>query len=270
LLETWIIGLVVTLLVGSAAGFLSGFFGIGGGIILVPAFLWLFGWVDPAAGATIKEAIGTSLILVIPSGLGAVRKQIAIGNLDLKLCVRWAIYIAIGAACGISLSALFHPAVLKTIFMAYLLLCVIIMLVLKSNPKKADGFPGQQGQIWGGVVIGALSVLLGVGGGTFVTPYFRLYGCRLKKAIGISSATTIVIGVVGAVGMIVTGWNAPGRVPYSLGYVSVIAAVLVAPLMFWLSPYGVTVAQRLSRAWLKALYVIFLMLLFGYMVWHTY
>jgi uncharacterized membrane protein YfcA len=270
LIETWIIAVVVSVVIGALAGFLGGFFGIGGGVILVPAFLWLFGWVDPAAGSTIKEAIGTSLFLVIPAGLGAVRKQRALGNLELRFCTRWAIYIAVGAVCGIGLSLLFHPGLIKTIFTVYLLLCVIIMLVLKEKPGHRSGFPGQQGQIWGGVVIGALSVLLGVGGGAFVTPYFKLHGCALKKAIGISSATTVVVGLVGTIGMIITGWDAPGRVPYSLGYVSVIVAVLVGPLMFVMSPYGVAAAHRISKSWLKALYVIFLMLLFGYMVWHTY
>ncbi len=270
MLETYIIAIVFTLVIGTLAGFLSGFFGIGGGVVLVPAFLWLFNWVDPTVNATIKEATGTSLFLVIPAGLGAVRKQLMLGNLDRQFCTRWAIYVAIGSVLGIGLSLVFQASAIKTFFMAYLLLSVIIFLVFKEKKGPGDGLPGSQGQIWGGVVIGAFSVLLGVGGGTFVTPYFKLFGCPLRKAIGISSATTIVVGIVGSIGMVITGWGAPGRVPYSIGYVSVIAAVLVSPLMFLMSPYGVSVANRISKSWLTALYIVFLMILFGYMVWHMH
>ncbi len=261
--------LLATILIGTVAGFVGGLFGMGGGVVLVPAFLALFSWVSPASAITMKQAVGTSLFLVIPAGLGAVRKQRALGNLDLKFCARWIPYVAMGAALGTGLSLLVHGDVLKIIFLVYLLVCVIIFIVLRDKKKQDSDHPHGWKRRLGAILIGAFSVMLGIGGGTLAAPFLKLNGCTLKKALGLSSATTIAVGFVGAMGMIAIGWGVPGRVPYSLGFVSLPAIVLITPLMFWLSPLGVSVAHRLSKRWLEAGYVIFLMVVFGYMLWHT-
>lgn len=258
------------LAIGALAGFSGGLFGMGGGIVLVPAFLSLFGWVTSGSAASIKQAIGTSLFLVIPAGLGAVRKQYELGNLDLKFCRKWIPYVATGAVLGVAFSLFFGGIVLKIIFLAYLLVCIVIFLVLKDKKGKSPRRPRGWMRRIGGLVIGGFSVMLGIGGGTLAAPFLKINGCGLKKALGLSSATTIAVGIVGSIGMIVIGWGVSGRVPYSLGYVNLVAVVLITPLMFCLSPLGVSVAHRMPKAWLRASYAMFLMIVFGYMFWHTF
>ena len=270
MIENIILILLLTILIGAAAGFLGGLFGMGGGIVLVPAFLAFFGWLVPGfSSVTIKEAVGTSLFLVIPAGLGAARKQLALGNLDLKFCARWIPYVATGAALGVGLSLLVHGAVLKITFLVYLLLCIVIFIVLRDRKNQVTDQPHGWKRRLGGLLIGAFSVMLGVGGGTLSAPFLKLSGCTLRKALGLSSATTIAVGFIGAIGMAAIGWGVAGRVPYSLGFVNLPAVVLIAPLMFYLSPLGVSVAHRMPRAWLEAAYLMFLMVVFGYMLWHT-
>jgi uncharacterized protein len=268
-MEDIVLRIVLTLAIGVLAGFLGGLFGMGGGVVLVPAFLALFGWIEPGSAVTMKQAVGTSLFLVIPAGWGAVRKQYSLGNLDGKFCARWIPFVAIGALLGAALSLLFHGTVLKIVFLSYLLVCIVVFVVFKD--KKGGGSSHPHGWIRrvGGLVIGAFSVMLGIGGGTLAAPFLKVHGCSLKKALGLSSATTIAVGIVGSIGMMIIGWGVSGRVPYSIGYVSMVASVLCAPLMFWVSPIGVSVAHKMPKSWLQAAYVVFLMVVFGYMLWHT-
>lgn len=267
--EQLILASILVLVIGGIAGFLGGFFGMGGGIVLVPTFLALFTWLSHGSSGAIKEAIGTSLILVIPTGLGAVRRQRALGNLDVGFCKSWLPYTAFGAIIGAALSLLFGGIVLKIIFLAYLIVCIIVLLVLRDQKPGGRGGPRGWPARFAATVIGAFSTMLGIGGGTLVVPYLRLHRIGMKRALGVSSATTIAIGAMGSIGMIIVGWGAPGRLPYSLGYISIVAAVLIAPLMYWMSPLGVSAAHKLSKAWLKAYYVIFLMVAFAFMLWHT-
>lgn len=267
--EKIMLALLLTVFIGGVAGFLGGLFGMGGGVVLVPAFLALFDWLAFGSPTVIKEAVGTSLLLVVPTGLGAVRRQCALGNLDTVFCRRWIPYIILGALIGAILSRWFADDVLKVVFLCYLIVCIVILLALRN--KEGINHQGPRG--WplrlAAAIIGGFSVMLGTGGGSLVGPYMKLQGVPLKKALGISSATTIAIGAAGSIGMIVVGWNVPGRLPYSLGYVNIIATVITAPLMYWISPMGVSLAHKLSKPWLMTYYVIFLMFVFGYMFWHT-
>ena len=111
----------------------------------------------------------------------------------------------------------------------------------------------------GGTVIGGLSVLLGVGGGAFIVPFCQALRYSIKKAIALSSATTIVIGVVGVCGALITGWHVPGRANFSVGYVNWLAVVILTPFIVIASPWGVRTANHLSIQWVNRLYTLFLL-----------
>lgn len=267
--ETIALFVVLAVVVGIASGFLAGFFGVGGGVVLVPVFLSLFHWLSPGASSVMKEAVGTALFLVIPAGIAAVRRQSHLGNIDAQQGLRWAIYVAVGALLGTVVSHYVHGGVLKIIFLFYLVFCLLLLLLVKERKDGLDKSPqGLFARTMPGI-IGCVSVLLGIGGGTLATPILRLYGSSMKRALGFASATTVSVGLIGAVGMMIAGWGVPGRVPYSIGYVSIIASVLIGPFMFWASPKGVSVAHQLPKGTLRVLYILFLTTIFGYMLWQS-
>ena len=261
--------LLLGVFIGCVAGFTGGLFGMGGGVVLVPTLLGVFHFLGSDPTTSMKQAVATSLLLVIPAGVGAVRKQWSLHNLDLQFCKRWVPYVAIGAFFGVLLSLVFSGGALKITFLVYLLLCIVILLVLKEKKGLGQGRPHGWVRRSGGLFIGAFSVMLGIGGGTLTVPFLKLNKCPIRQALGLSSATTIGVGLIGSLGMIVIGLGHENLAAYSLGFVNLPAAAVIAPFMFWLSPHGVSCAHKVSRRWLNLLYIIFLAVVFGYMLWHT-
>jgi len=257
-----VIGLIVAGIIG---GYTGGLFGIGGGTILVPIFLTIFPFVGTAHTVVMHNAVGTSLALLIPNTLMALRKQYKMGNIDFSLLKRWLPFIVIGAVIGVSIVKFIPTIYLKIIFASYLYASFIFIALKKEVAKELEGRP--HGYLMGvaGIIIGGISVFLGMGGGTFTVPYTQLYNYPMKKAIALSSATGVFIGIIGTIGVIISGMHVPGRAPYSLGFVNGVAFVIVLPFVIFFSPYGVRMANRMKKIKLKRVYAVFLLLVAFYM-----
>lgn len=258
--------LIIALIVaGIIGGYTGGLFGIGGGTILVPIFLTIFPFVGTAHTVVMHNAVGTSLALLVPNTLMAFRKQYKMGNIDFSLLKRWLPFIIIGAIIGVSVVRFIPTLYLKIIFAAYLYLSFIFIFLKKEVSEELEGKP--HGYLMGiaGVLIGGLSVFLGTGGGTFTVPYTQLHNYPMKKAIALSSATGVFIGVIGTIGVIISGMHMPGRAPYSLGFVNILAFVIVLPFVIFFAPYGVKAANKMNKKLLKRIYAVFLLLVAFYM-----
>ncbi|WP_267257283.1 hypothetical protein [Coxiella endosymbiont of Ornithodoros maritimus] len=83
------------------------------------------------------------------------------------------------------------------------------------------------------VLIGGFSILLGMGGGTFRIPFCQAYNYSIKKSIALASAIPIFIGLIGSIGVIISGWNALGCTPYSLGFVNLLGFVCILRLLLF-------------------------------------
>ncbi len=250
---------------GIAAGYTGGLFGVGGGTVLVPVFLTIFPFFHAAHSVVMHMAIGTSLALLIPNTLMAAHKHYKMGNLDLDLCKKWLPFIIIGAIIGAAAVSYIPTIYLKVIFAIYLYASCVFVILKKEKVDQIDGVPHGISMIVAGIVIGGFSVLLGIGGGTLSVPYSQLHHYSMRKAIGVASAIGVFIGIVGTIGVIISGWGVSGRPPFSIGFVNVLAFIIAAPLVIFTAPYGVKAVTRLSKKHLRWIYAGFLLVVGIYM-----
>ena len=260
---------------GLAAGYIGGLLGVGGGTILVPIFLTIFSFTSQSHDTIMHSAIATSLGLVIPTGIAASYKQLKEKRLHLPLLWSWVPFIFIGVLVGVAIMSIVSTLVLKYIFTSYLFLLALYqyLKMRREAGQKEDlddekFVPGKVAKVTGGVVIGGLSTLLGLGGGTFTVPFFSFFRYPLKNAVALSSATGIVIGFFGVIGAIVAGIGVPGRGEFSFGYLNLLAFFVMTPMVMISAPWGVNTENRMHPKKLKKLYLIFITFMAFYMLLH--
>lgn len=259
---------VILLLIAVAilAGFLSGFFGIGGGVILVPSLLWILPhW--GSGTSTMHGAVATSLALLIPTSGIATLRQLRFGHLDLATLRFWGLGIVIGAVIGGVIADRISSRHLTYIFVGFMVFALFMQLIKEFIHQTETNHPSKPLMLVASSLIGGMSTILGIGGGLFSGSALRLLKYPLRNAIALSTASAVIIGAVGSSINIYTGIHALGRAEFSVGYVNVLAFMLMAPLMMSLSPVGVRVAHHLSQRILSRLYLFFLLIMILIMVY---
>lgn len=260
----WI--LAVVLVAGIFAGYTAGLFGIGGGVVMVPALMTLLPFWHTSNHVVMHVAVGTSLALIVPGAIAASRKQYHLGNLELPVLKTWAPMVCVGVFAGAVIFNFIPTKGLKIIFALYLVGATLYAALQKPPPPGHAGIPGVWWQRVVGFFVGGASLLLGIGGGTFTVPFFKFCHYPLKRAIALSSATSLFIGLLGALATVIDGWGHPGRPPYSLGYVNIPALLAGTPTVIWFAPKGAKRAHDFSETTLKRIYVGFLGLMALYML----
>lgn len=258
--------LLSILIAGVVACYTAGLFGIGGGIVLVPTFLTLFDYFGAAPAIVMHCAVATSLALIIPGALSASRTQYKAGKLDTKLYLRWIPMVALGSVIGAITIDFVHSQTLKIVFTGYLFVCITVVILKRTGAGDPDSYPRGLIRYTAGTVIGAFSTWLGIGGGTFTVPFYRLFNYPLKNAVALSTATALVIGLIATIGNLMTGRNEGGLPAYSWGYVNVAAFIIVAPIGILITPLGARTSNALPPRIHKWIYVAFLILVAAYMV----
>jgi uncharacterized membrane protein YfcA len=260
-MEDLVMRLAVFALVGAASGFLSGLFGVGGGIVRIPIFLWLLPLFGVAHPVVMHVAVGTSIALVLPAAVAATRKQIAFGNLDLSFYRTWAVGIFAGALIGDVLLPHVSTEILTAIFAIFILVVGVYEGFLKGRVAIAKELPHGATKLGVATGVGCVAALTGTAGGTVTTPILQAFGARIEAAIATSSATGLVTGSVGTIGAIVAGWHIPGLPTHSLGYVDLLIFAVMLPTTMFAAPIGVRVGQTLSETLLRRVFTILLFII---------
>ena len=253
----------MTLILGAFAGFSAGLLGIGGGVILVPLFLWLF----PVAGfppdQVVHTAFGTSLAIILATAISSVLGHRKRGNIIWSMVLYLAIGGVGGAFVGSSLAAVLPGEKLK---MAFGLMQIAVSLKLffsRKNGQKGNTIPvcSRQALLIIGAIGGFFSAFFGIGGGVVAVPLmFMVLKIPIRAAVGNSSAL-IVVSSFSAVCLYV--WYGQGHVediPFSFGYVNVLVAVIVAPLTMIFARFGVILANKISQDKLVKVFSLLLMI----------
>src|SRR5438477_5027685 len=257
--------------VGALAGFLAGLFGIGGGAVLVPVFYECFRIAGVPLEVRMPLCIGTSLAVIIPTSIRSWRAHHARGAVDMEILKNWWLPVVIGVIAG-SITARYAPERLfKIVFVGVAWSAAARLLLARDNWKLGDDLPRGPLMRFYGFVVGLLSTLMGIGGGLFSNLRMTFYGRPIHQAVATSSALAVLISIPGALGYVYAGWPAATRypdvaalqLPFALGYVSLIGAVLVMPTSLLVAPLGVRAAHAMSKRKLEIAFGCYLFIVGG-------
>jgi uncharacterized membrane protein YfcA len=251
--------LLFYLAVGALAGLLSGLFGIGGGIVVVPLLAWSFPHQGFAEERAMVMAVATSLATIVFTSLSAVRAHHRLGAMRWD----WVWWLAPGLVIGTVLGALagdWLPGRTLKFLYALFLLYVAAHLAFARTETGAH----QEGDRWRitgvGLAIGTLSAILGIGGGTLTVSWLARRGLPIRNAAAISSACGLPIALGGTAAYLWLGWERPDLPPFSYGYIYLPALFGIAACSALTAPLGARLAHHLPARWMKRLFVALLAL----------
>jgi uncharacterized membrane protein YfcA len=254
--------------VGALSGFLAGVFGIGGGAILVPVFYECFRIAGVPLEVRMPLCIGTSLAIIIPTSIRSWRAHHARGAVDMEILRIWWLPVLTGVILG-SITARYAPERLfKIVFVMVAYSAAARLLLARVTWKLGDDLPrGPLMKVYG-FFVGLLSTLMGVGGGLFSNLLMTFYGRPIHQAVATSSALAVLISIPGAIGYVYAGWPAAAnypavaalQLPFAIGYVSLIGAVLVMPTSLLTAPLGVRAAHAMSKRTLETAFGCYLLI----------
>jgi uncharacterized membrane protein YfcA len=262
----FIAGLALT---GAFAGLTAGLLGVGGGVVTVPALSYVLTLLGYDQSIVMHVAVATSLAVIIPTGWRSALAHNARGAVDHKVLRLWGPPIVIASLAGGLMAGWFSSDVLRIIFggTALLIALNIVMPAQQALMGRLSASPLAH-RISAGV-IGYISSLMGIGGGSLSVPTLTAFGSTIHAAVGTSSALGVMLAIPGMIGFIVSGWFAPGTPPFSLGFVNLPAFVLIGIIASLISPLGAALAHRLPGRGLKLLFAAYLVIIGGRMLWTT-
>jgi uncharacterized membrane protein YfcA len=254
--------LVLLILAGGfVTGILAGLFGIGGGGVIVPVLYEVFGVLHVPDALRMQLCIGTSLAIIVPTTVRSYIGHKKRGAVIPDVVRIWTAPANARVING-SVTAAYAPgAVFKIAFVVFTAFISSKMLFAGDRWNISDRLPGRPLMAVYGLITGLFSSLVGVSGGAVSNAVLTLYGQPMQRAVATSAGIGVPITIVGAIGYAIAGWPYISQLPpLSLGFVSVIGFVLMAPVSSFTTAYGVRLAHWLPRRRLEIAFGIFLML----------
>ncbi len=245
---------------GMVTGLLAGLFGIGGGAVIVPVLYEIFRLLAVPDEVRMQLCVGTSLAIILPTTIRSYLAHRAKGAVMPQAMRQWALPAVIGVGCG-SIVAVFAPsAVFKIVFVLIAGVIAVKLLFGRDTWRFADRLPGRAAMTGYGLFIGLTSSLMGVSGGSVANMVQTLYGITLHKAVAVSAGLGVPITIAGTIGYMLAGLPHQAQTPpLSIGFVSLIGVVLIAPISSYAAPYGARLAHTLSKRRLEIAFGCFLL-----------
>ena len=257
-----IINLLVVLAIAAAvAGFMAGLLGVGGGIIMVPALYYAFTVLDFDIVTRMHLSVGTSLAIIIPTSIISTKTHMEYDAVDFKMVKSFGIFILLGVIAGTFLAVSLKTPALVLFFSIFAfivgLFFIFVREKLMENPKKISDLVKNIS----GVVIGFISVPLGIGGGSLMVPFMRTFGYDIRKSIGTAAAVGFLIAVSGTITMI-TGGKIINNIntPFSIGYINFLGFVVFVPVTMIMARIGAKAVYRINKKLLSKIFGTFLIL----------
>ncbi|MGF1641360.1 MAG: sulfite exporter TauE/SafE family protein [Rhodospirillales bacterium] len=257
----WLAALAAALLAtGGLAGVLAGLLGVGGGIVIVPVLFHLFSLlgIDPAV--QMHLAVGTSLATIVPTSIVSARAHHRRDAVDFALLRSWGPAVFVGVLVGTAVGGLVNGEVLTGVFAVVALAVAANMAFRPEGSVVADRLPGGGWPHAIGGIVGAVSAMMGIGGGTLSVPILSAFSYPIRRAVGTAAAIGLIIAVPGAVGFVVAGLDVPARPPASLGYVNLIGFAVIVPATILAAPFGARIAHAINPNALRKAFALFLFL----------
>jgi uncharacterized protein len=253
---------------GVIAGFAAGLLGVGGGIVTVPVLEYSLRFADVPEEYRMHVAVATSLAAIIPTSISSARTHHGRGAVDWQLAKSWGAPIVIGAIAGGLLAARAPLPVLAGIFGSVALLIALKMLLPLDHLRVARDVPRGIAGTGVATLIGGISTMMGIGGGTLTVPTLGLCGYPIHRAVGTAAFFGIFISIPGTIAYLLA--HPPVHLPWAtVGYVSLIGLALIAPGSMLTATLGARAAHALSRRRLSQAFGLFLLFVGSRMIYRA-
>ncbi|MDD2900000.1 MAG: sulfite exporter TauE/SafE family protein [Desulfuromonadaceae bacterium] len=244
---------------GAFAGVLAGLLGVGGGLVIVPVLTFIFTSQHLPEGHILHLALGTSLASIMFTSVSSLRAHHLRGAVDWQVVRRISFGIMAGTFGGSWVAAQLSTRFLKGFFVIFLY-TVAVQMLLNIRPKPHRQLPGRAALFGAGGLIGGVSSLVGIGGGSMSVPFLVWSNVAIHRAIGTSAAIGFPIALAGAVGYVINGLKV-SLPPYSLGFVYLPALAGVAAVSVVTAPLGAKLAHSLPIDKLKKTFALLLLVM---------
>ncbi len=252
--------LVILLLIGALAGVLAGLLGVGGGIVLVAAFFYSFKALGFDGPQLMQICLATSLATIVVTSARSLQGHARKGAVEWSVLKTWAPGIAVGAVLGVLVAASLRTAALQAIFGVLAVTVALYMAFGRKHWRLGEAMPRGIARAALSPGVGFLSVLMGIGGGSFGVPLMTLYGMPIHRAVATASGFGLLIAVPSVIGFLFVGIDPAFRPPFTVGAVNLPAFAVVIAMTLLTTPLGVKLAHRMDPAPLKRVFALFLFL----------
>jgi len=252
--------LILLIVIGGFAGVLAGLLGVGGGIVLVPAFFYAFQTLGYEGPHLMQICLATSLATIIVTSVRSVISHNKKGAVDWDILKGWAPGIALGAVVGVLAASELRSQSLQLIFGVFAIVIGLYLLFGKANWRLGPKMPTGPRKFVLSPLVGFMSVLMGIGGGSFGVPLMTLYNTAIHRAVATAAGFGVIIAVPSVIGFLLLDVGSVGRPPYTIGAVNLVAFVIVIAMTLLTAPLGVKIAHAMDPKPLKRIFGGFLML----------
>ena len=252
---------MVMAMAAAVAGFMAGLLGVGGGIIIVPALYYAFTVLDFDFATRMHLSVGTSLAIIIPTSIISTKTHMEYDAVDFKMVKSFGLFILIGVVMGTFLAVNLKTPTLVLFFSIFAFMVGLFFIFLREklveNPKTISDIVKNIS----GIVIGFISVPLGIGGGSLMVPFMRTFGYDIRKSIGTAAAVGFLISLSGTITMIMGGKIIDNiNTPFSVGYINLLGFVVFVPVTMIMARLGAKAVYKIDKKLLSKIFGTFLLI----------
>ena len=253
--------LLVLAIAAAVAGFMAGLLGVGGGIIMVPALYYAFSVLDFDIITRMHLSVGTSLAIIIPTSIISTKTHMEYDAVDFKMVKSFGLFILVGVIGGTFLAVNMKTPGLVLFFSIFAFIVGLFFIFLREQLVESPKVISNIVKKISGIIIGFISVPLGIGGGSLMVPFMRTFGYDIRKSIGTAAAVGFLIAVSGTITMI-TGGKIINNVnsPFSFGYINLLGFIVFVPVTMITARFGAKAVYKIDKKLLSKIFGTFLII----------
>ena len=252
--------IIIMALSAVVVGFMAGFFGIGGGLMMVPILFYVFSFSAIDKAFVMHMAVGTSFLIIIPNSIISTITHMKFKAVDFNLVKSFGIFVVIGVIIGTVFAVSLKTSSLVLFFSIMTMIFAIYFLIEKEKIKSKRKKINYIYRITLGFLSGFLSAPMGIGGGVYNTPIFKMFGYPINIAIGSSAAIGFLISLIGAIGFASSGNYLNVNVPFSIGFLNLPAFLIFVPITTFMAKIGAESVHKFNKRLIGKMFGIYLLI----------
>ena len=253
--------LIVMVLSALVVGFMAGFFGIGGGLIMVPVLFYIFSFVGIEKAFVMHMAVGTSFFIIIPNSIISTITHMKFKAVDFNLVKTFGVFVMIGVVIGTIFAVSLKTSSLVLFFSIMTMIFAIYFLLEKEKNNPTPRNINLFYRVILGFLCGFLSAPMGIGGGVYNTPIFKMFGYPINIAIGTSAAIGFLIALIGSIGFASSGNYLNINAPLSLGFLNIPAFLIFVPITAFMAKVGAESVHKFNKRSIGKMFGIYLFII---------